>query len=85
MEATASYDQILRQAAREAVDGNDYIREARWHRDLEIAIAMEDLRYEQRPQSYTQDEQDQSQQRDQTDGAFQAEKTSGPDVPQITT
>lgn len=57
VEATANYNQLLRQAAREAVDGNGYIREAKWHRDLETAVAMEDLRHEQRAQFYLQNEQ----------------------------
>lgn len=57
IEATASYNQVLRQAACEAVDGNGYIREAKWHRDLETVVAMEDLRQEQRAQFQIQNEQ----------------------------
>lgn len=67
VEATANYNQLLRQATREAVDGNGYIREARWHRDLETAIAMEDLRHEQRAQFYVKNEQDGSRQSNATE------------------
>ncbi len=78
IEATASYNQLLRQAAREAVDGNGYVREARWHRDLESAIAMEDLRHEQRAQFYVQNEGRES---DTAEQPFQADGAGRPTAP----
>jgi hypothetical protein len=82
VEATSSYNRILGQAVREAVDGNGYIREARWHRDLETAIAMEDLRHEQRDQFHIQNEEFRSRQSDPTEQAFQAGNTGRPEAHQ---
>jgi hypothetical protein len=78
IEATASYNQLLRLAAREAVDGNGYVREARWHRDLESAIAMEDLRHEQRGQFYVRNEGRES---DTAEQPFRADDTGRPTAP----
>lgn len=82
VQATANYNQILRQAAREAVDGNGFIREARWHRDLETAITFEDLRHEQRAQFYVQNEELRSGQSDLAERPFQANDTGRPEAPQ---
>jgi hypothetical protein len=77
-EATANYNQILHQAVRGAVDGNGYIRETRWHRDLETAIALEDLRHDEQAQFH---DEFRSWQSDPVEGLFQAGDTGRPEAP----